>query len=378
MKKHIIFDFDDTIAASYELNQNIFLEVIKNNYNNVDEDYVRMIHRVNRGSSMHSQFSKVIKKFKIPVTIDLLEKQNNEIQLKRSNEIKLFNGVIDLIKSFKSSGKILSICTNRELSTLLPVLKKYKIKKYFDNIISCKDIGYEKPHPYCILELIKKYPNINKSEIIYFGDSKTDADFAINAGVEFLVIDHYINLKQFYVMAVSLFSGGEDELLVQVDSKNRDIGAIFRQEAHSNPNTYHRSACVMVFNSKGEIILNKRSVFKLMDKGKWDMAGGHQDYGQTIDQTAKMELLEEMGIKGKLKLLDIELRKEKNQNEYSYTYYIIHDGPYNYQTQEVEEIKAFNCNDILNGKYDKKFKFLKYIKTKLNKYKYIWEALMLK
>jgi len=52
---------------------------------------------------------------------------------------------------------------------------------------------------------MKKYPDIKVEETIYFGDSKTDAEFAQNAGIDYLVIDHYLNKKQFYSMILNSF-----------------------------------------------------------------------------------------------------------------------------------------------------------------------------
>ena len=70
--------------------------------------------------------------------------------------------------------------------------------------ISCTDAGHEKPDPYCLNKIIAESGKA-KSEFIYFGDSKTDYEFAKAAGIDFLIVDHYLNEKKFYKMMLELF-----------------------------------------------------------------------------------------------------------------------------------------------------------------------------
>ena len=131
--------------------------------------------------------------------------QNEAIHLRKASEVKVFDSFVETVLYFKKLGKILSICSNRGVKSLNVILEKNGINQYFDNIISCSDVGHDKPDPYCLVKLMTKYPEIKVEETIYFGDSKTDADFATNAGVDYLVIDHYLNKKQFYSMILSAF-----------------------------------------------------------------------------------------------------------------------------------------------------------------------------
>jgi mutator protein MutT len=52
-----------------------------------------------------------------------------------------------------------------------------------------------------------------------------------------------------------------------------------------------------VFNSKGEIYLQRRPDWKDIQPGKWDTAvGGHIDYGETPEEALRREVREELGI----------------------------------------------------------------------------------
>mgnify|MGYP000203297799 FL=1 len=130
--------------------------------------------------------------------------------------------------------------------------------------------------------------------------------------------------------AVRSMNSTEDEILVEVNEKNEEIGSVTKREAHTNSKVFHRAAHIMIFNSKGEVVLQQRGFNVIHHPGQWDMAGGHQTLGATIEETAKMELKEEMGIDTNLTLLGIKLNQNSFQSEFSYLFYGIHDGPYKF------------------------------------------------
>lgn len=210
MKKHIIFDFDDTLSPSYEINQQLFVDTFTPFYPDIDQDYLRKFHYERRGSGMLEQFQDIIDKFQINMTASELMEYNKKVHRENAHKIGIFDGVEAMLKHFKKRGKIISICSNRDTESLNIILRQNNLIKYFDNIISCHSVGRDKPDPFCLKELINKYPNIFISESIYFGDSKTDTEFATNAGIDFLVIDHYLNKKMFYQLIVESFADSED------------------------------------------------------------------------------------------------------------------------------------------------------------------------
>ena len=76
------------------------------------------------------------------------------------------------------------------------------------------------------------------------------------------------------------------------------IGTATRSECHGNPELCHRVSHVIVINSKGEILLQKRSMNKFIQPGKWDTSvGGHLDPGESYIEGAVREMMEELGIK---------------------------------------------------------------------------------
>ncbi len=52
-----------------------------------------------------------------------------------------------------------------------------------------------------------------------------------------------------------------------VDEQDRVIGSATRKHCHQNINMIHRAVHVLVFNSKGELFLQKRSLLKDINPG---------------------------------------------------------------------------------------------------------------
>lgn len=77
------------------------------------------------------------------------------------------------------------------------------------------------------------------------------------------------------------------ELFPIVDAAGNVLGSISRGEAHSGSKALHPVVHLHLFNSKGELFLQKRPEWKDIQPGKWDTAcGGHIDYGETPEVPA--------------------------------------------------------------------------------------------
>lgn len=175
--------------------------------------------------------------------------------------------------------------------------------------------------------------------------------------------------------AIITMNTSEDEILVEVDEQNKEIGTIIKRDAHFDPSRYHRAAHMMIFNSKGEVVLQQRSMTKSTGAGKWDMHGGHQVSGHTIEQTAMQELAEELGIHTDLTLKRIGLYQDERQSEYYYLYYGLSDGPYGFDRNEVEQIKAFDCRKLLKREYDKDHDVLEHVYNYVEELEHYWSKL---
>ena len=206
-KKHFIFDVDDTLIDSYALNQQLFVETFSNYLdlsNHEIEKYLCELHLKSRGTSMLLQFQEAVTHFSLSIDPQKLVRQNEKLQIKNSKQVTLFDSVKELFIKLTSQGRKVSVCTNRPKQSLLKILKGQGVQNYLTNIVSCHDAKHEKPDPFCLIKLIKESGE-PKTDFIYFGDSITDYQFAENAGIDFIIIDYYLNQKKFYKLIVQSF-----------------------------------------------------------------------------------------------------------------------------------------------------------------------------
>ena len=72
------------------------------------------------------------------------------------------------------------------------------------------------------------------------------------------------------------------EMFPVVDEEGNIIGAATRGECHNGSKLLHPVVHLHVFNSRGELYLQKRPEWKDIQPGKWDTAvGGHVDLGES-------------------------------------------------------------------------------------------------
>ena len=130
-----------------------------------------------------------------------------------------------------------------------------------------------------------------------------------------------------------------EEIFDIVDAQGRVLGRRPRRECHGHPELIHQAVHVLVFNSRGEVFLQKRSLTKDKSPGLWDSsASGHVDAGEAYDATAVRELREEIGLTvthTPERLLRIEACAETDA-EFVWVYRCAADGPFTLHPGEIE------------------------------------------
>lgn len=88
-----------------------------------------------------------------------------------------------------------------------------------------------------------------------------------------------------------------EENVLLVDDKDQFIGLMKKMEAHEK-GLLHRAVSAFVFNSKNEMLLQKRALSKYHTPGLWsNTACTHPRENETVKDAAQRRVFEEMGIK---------------------------------------------------------------------------------
>lgn len=156
------------------------------------------------------------------------------------------------------------------------------------------------------------------------------------------------------------------ELLEVLNASGKTTGNVLDKERIHKKGLYHKEVALILLNTKGEILLQKRASTKKIEPNKWAWHGGHVIAGETCLEAIIRETKEELGIilsENQIKLLT-ELKGDKLPNRhYTTAYYSICNlgiDDFCIQKEELSEIKWFDFKEfkdmIYNGHPDMMFK----------------------
>ena len=141
------------------------------------------------------------------------------------------------------------------------------------------------------------------------------------------------------------------EKVILVDEQDHVIGTMDKMEAHLG-GRLHRAFSILIFNSKGEILLQKRSKGKYHSGGLWTNACcSHPGPNEPIEEATRRRLKHEMGIDLQPDfaykfIYESKLDKDLTEHELDHVYIGIFDGVPVVNRDEVEEWKFVNIKSL--------------------------------
>jgi isopentenyl-diphosphate delta-isomerase len=145
-----------------------------------------------------------------------------------------------------------------------------------------------------------------------------------------------------------------EEKVVLVDSNDNEIGLEEKLKAHQNGGMLHRAVSVFVFNSKGQLMMQRRATTKYHGGGLWsNTCCSHPFPRETPSEAAHRRLYEEMGFDCKLHevcAFAYEAKMDGSLTEKEYDHYFIglYDSPPKINPEEVCDWKWVSINQLKN------------------------------
>ena len=150
-----------------------------------------------------------------------------------------------------------------------------------------------------------------------------------------------------------------EEIFDVVNERDEVIDRKPRSEVH-RLGLMHRAVHVLVFNQRGHIFLQKRSMSKDRQPGLWDSsASGHLDTGETYDACAVRELREELGLSlstAPKRLFKLAASPETDQ-EHVWIYRCGSEGPFTLHPEEIERGDWFSPETVTRWMKEKPGEF---------------------
>lgn len=133
-----------------------------------------------------------------------------------------------------------------------------------------------------------------------------------------------------------------------VTPEGETIGKATRKECHNGSKWLHPVVHLHLFNTLGELYLQKRSVYKDIQPGKWDTAvGGHVDYGEKIEEALRREVKEELGITDFIpEKLGCYLFESAIEKELVHSYKTIYTGNIYPDSSELDDGRFWSLAEI--------------------------------
>lgn len=141
------------------------------------------------------------------------------------------------------------------------------------------------------------------------------------------------------------------EEVILVDDSDVEIGTMEKMEAHKT-GSLHRAFSILVFNSKGEMLIHKRAKSKYHSAGLWTNACcSHPRPGEKTGNATRRRLKEEMGIDTQLIfshkfIYKKELENDLIEHEYDHVFVGLFDGEPTPDPAEIEDWKFTNVDDL--------------------------------
>nr|WP_294874298.1 isopentenyl-diphosphate Delta-isomerase [uncultured Pedobacter sp.] len=142
-----------------------------------------------------------------------------------------------------------------------------------------------------------------------------------------------------------------EESVILVDEHDNVIGTMPKMEAHL-AGKLHRAFSVFIFNTNGELLLQRRAEDKYHSGGQWtNTCCSHPRLGEETLNAANRRLNEEMGMECKLEYgfnftYHAELTSGISENEYDHVFFGISDQVPNPNPEEVSEFRYVNMADL--------------------------------
>ncbi len=147
----------------------------------------------------------------------------------------------------------------------------------------------------------------------------------------------------------------EEEMVDVVDENNEVVGKSSRKEAHVRGHI-HRALSVLILNSKGQILLQKRSANKSVHPLAWDLSTSeHLLSGESYEEAGVRSVKEELGVEASvITATEATLQRREYQvggktvyeNEIVLMLRAEHEGPFKVDPAEVHSAEFFTVEEI--------------------------------
>lgn len=206
MIKAVIFDLDGTLLDTIEDIGSTCNQIL-NQYNY--PPLPTSTYKVYVGKGVKKLMVRLFKHYKIDEALfDTFMKAYYQIYKTQSIvNTKAYQGIYDMLESLKTMGVSLSVLSNKPHVQVQEIIPYYFKDQPFDLVYGKHDGIEEKPNPSLLFKMMETL-DLLKEEVLYVGDTLTDMETALRAGVESIGVlwgfrdrEELVNAKATYIVS---------------------------------------------------------------------------------------------------------------------------------------------------------------------------------
>lgn len=176
MQKTILFDFDGTLADSFETVVNIFYDLT--DYPRIDDQELVAFLR-------KQPLSVVFKALHIkPIQVPRLVMKGRKMMGERMDEVRVFEGIPEAIKELHTQGYQLYVMSSNSAPNITQFLKSNELDQYFRRVYG----GVGLFNKAAAIRKIMRQNNLQAEDCIYIGDEARDIEGSHKAGLKIVSV----------------------------------------------------------------------------------------------------------------------------------------------------------------------------------------------
>lgn len=179
------FDFDGTLFDSYKSLVHVYDEAFRTIGQSSDEKDARVF--------MHMSLEETLR---VRGVTDPKERKTFLAGIAKAIDdpkyvalTAIYPDVREVLAELKKRGRGIGLVSGNSPIHIALVLKEYGLSGYFTAVVGSSDLYRPKPFADPILHGLKSFPDTEKKDAVYIGDSLQDPETAFNAGVDGILLD---------------------------------------------------------------------------------------------------------------------------------------------------------------------------------------------
>lgn len=141
------------------------------------------------------------------------------------------------------------------------------------------------------------------------------------------------------------------QYVILVDNQDNEIGTEEKIAAHEKA-LLHRAFSILIFNSKGEMLLQQRALSKYHAGGLWTNACcSHPNPGESVEDAIHRRLQEENGFDTPLTketefIYKVPVSNGLTEHEYLHVYHGVYDGDIHINPEEAAAVRWISTDAL--------------------------------